>query len=106
MESWLSIFLHPLPTPSGELLQPLTLYCEPVFTHILTCHAPLTRFGFTKSPQLELSAKPKLGQREVKLAAVSQWIEKKLRDVVKVLQYIIYVQSLLSRAYKEKRACN
>ena len=42
------------------------------------------RFGFTKSPRLELVAKPKLGQREVKLSAVTLWIEKKLREVVDV----------------------
>lgn len=45
------------------------------------------RFAFVKSPRLQLTAKPKLGQREVKLSAVTQWIEKKLCDVVNVRKY-------------------
>ena len=37
------------------------------------------------NPVLDLVAKPKLGQREVTLSYVTDWIEKKLCDVVEVL---------------------
>nr|XP_057941772.1 testis-expressed protein 2-like [Doryrhamphus excisus]XP_057941782.1 testis-expressed protein 2-like [Doryrhamphus excisus] len=35
-------------------------------------------YGFRKPPHLELKARPKLGEREVTLAPVTDWIEKKL----------------------------
>lgn len=35
-------------------------------------------YGFRKPPHLELKARPKLGEREVTLAHVTDWIEKKL----------------------------
>ncbi|KAJ8399646.1 hypothetical protein AAFF_G00407510 [Aldrovandia affinis] len=36
------------------------------------------RYGFRRPPHLELKARPKLGEREVTLAHVTDWIEKKL----------------------------
>ncbi|KAM4663186.1 LOW QUALITY PROTEIN: testis-expressed protein 2 [Discoglossus pictus] len=37
-------------------------------------------YGFRKPPHLELKARPKLGEREVTLAHVTEWIEKKLEQ--------------------------
>ena len=37
-----------------------------------------------KNPNLELIAKPKLGQRQVTLSYVTEWIEKKLCNLVEV----------------------
>ncbi|XP_057699703.1 testis-expressed protein 2-like isoform X1 [Corythoichthys intestinalis] len=37
-------------------------------------------YGFRKPPHLELKARPKLGEREVTLAQVTDWIEKKLEQ--------------------------
>lgn len=37
-----------------------------------------SRYGFRKPPHLELKARPKLGEREVTLIHVTDWIEKKL----------------------------
>lgn len=36
------------------------------------------RYGFRSPPHLELKARPKLGEREVTLVHVTEWIEKKL----------------------------
>lgn len=36
------------------------------------------RYGFRTPPHLELKARPKLGEREVTLAHVTDWIERKL----------------------------
>lgn len=36
------------------------------------------RYGFRTPPHLELKARPKLGEREVTFAHVTDWIEKKL----------------------------
>lgn len=36
------------------------------------------RYGFRRPPHLELKARPKLGEREVTFAHVTDWIEKKL----------------------------
>lgn len=43
------------------------------------------RYGFRKPPHLELKARPKLGEREVTLAHVTDWIEKKLDQEFQVL---------------------
>ena len=40
------------------------------------CHD--SRYGFRSPPHLELKARPKLGEREVTFAHVTDWIEKKL----------------------------
>ncbi|KAG8537483.1 hypothetical protein GDO81_024466, partial [Engystomops pustulosus] len=37
-------------------------------------------YGFRTPPHLELKARPKLGEREVTLAHVTEWIEKKLEQ--------------------------
>lgn len=37
-------------------------------------------YGFRTPPHLELKARPKLGEREVTLAHVTDWIEKKLKQ--------------------------
>ncbi|XP_072270163.1 testis-expressed protein 2 isoform X2 [Pyxicephalus adspersus] len=37
-------------------------------------------YGFRKPPHLELKARPKLGEREVTLGHVTEWIEKKLEQ--------------------------
>lgn len=36
------------------------------------------RYGFRSPPHLELKARPKLGEREVTLGHITEWIEKKL----------------------------
>ncbi|XP_077379651.1 testis-expressed protein 2-like isoform X2 [Festucalex cinctus] len=42
-------------------------------------------YGFRKPPHLEMKARPKLGEREVTLAHVTDWIEKKLeRELQKI----------------------
>lgn len=38
----------------------------------------VVRYGFRSPPHLELKARPKLGEREVTLVHVTEWIEKKL----------------------------
>ena len=58
----------------------------------------LLRYGFAENPKLELVATPKLGQREVTLSYVTDWIEKKLCEVVEVIYYneiIFILESLL-----------
>lgn len=40
--------------------------------------SPVVRYGFRSPPHLELKARPKLGEREVTLAHVTDWIERKL----------------------------
>lgn len=42
------------------------------------------RYGFRTPPHLELKARPKLGEREVTLAHVTDWIEKKLKQEFEV----------------------
>lgn len=46
--------------------------------------AVLCRYGFRTPPHLELKARPKLGEREVTLAHVTEWIEKKLEQEFQV----------------------
>lgn len=55
-----------------------------LFSMVCYCYCYYDRFGFQESPKLELVAKPKLGQREVTLSYVTDWIEKKLCEVVEV----------------------
>lgn len=38
----------------------------------------VVRYGFRSPPHLELKARPKLGEREVTLAHVTDWIERRL----------------------------
>lgn len=42
------------------------------------------RYGFRKPPYIELKARPKLGEREVTLVHVTDWIEKKLEQEFQV----------------------
>lgn len=44
----------------------------------------LHRYGFKGRPTLDLSAKPKLGHREVTIHYITEWIESKLKEVVEV----------------------
>lgn len=44
----------------------------------------LKRYGFRKPPYVELKARPKLGEREVTLVHVTDWIEKKLEQEFQV----------------------
>lgn len=44
----------------------------------------LARYGFRSPPHLELKARPKLGEREVTLVHVTDWIEKKLNEEFQV----------------------
>ena len=45
---------------------------------------PCYRYGFKSPPKLTLVAKPRLGNREVKLSRVTHWIERKLQELVNV----------------------
>lgn len=45
------------------------------------------RYGFRKPPYIELKARPKLGEREVTLVHVTDWIEKKLEQ-----EFQVYLQ--------------
>lgn len=42
------------------------------------------RYGFRSAPHLELKARPKLGEREVTFAHVTDWIENKLNQEFQV----------------------
>ncbi len=42
------------------------------------------RYGFRSAPHLELKARPKLGEREVTFAHVTDWIENKLNKEFQV----------------------
>lgn len=44
----------------------------------------VSRYGFRRPPYLELKARPKLGEREVTLVHVTEWIERKLEQEFQV----------------------
>jgi len=48
------------------------------------CISLLCRYGFRGTPLLFVSARPKLGDRQVKLTHVTEWIEKKLKQEFRV----------------------
>ena len=50
-------------------------YCK---SYILNQTIFLSRYGFRGNPQLWLVAKPKVGEREVTVSHITDWIEKKL----------------------------
>lgn len=52
------------------------------------------RYGFRTPPHLELKARPKLGEREVTLAHVTDWIEKKLYQEFQVLLLTLICKSM------------
>lgn len=54
------------------------------------------RYGFRGSPMLFVSARPKLGERQVKLTHVTDWIEKKLKQEFKVS---IFQWKFVNRCY-------
>ena len=49
---------------------------------------PCCRYGFKSPPKLTLVAKPRLGNREVKLSRVTHWIERKLQELVNVSELL------------------
>lgn len=51
---------------------------------ILTMSSSLFRYSFSAPPKLDLHVRPKLGEREVTLCHVTEWIEKKLQDEFQV----------------------
>ena len=57
----------------ARTVQGLTIMCLPV------------RYGFRDDPLLFVTARPKLGARQVKLTHVTDWIEKKLKQEFKVI---------------------
>lgn len=50
----------------------------------LRMSSSLSRYSFSAPPKLELHVRPKLGEREVTLCHVTEWIEKKLQDEFQV----------------------
>lgn len=62
------------------------------------------RYGFRKPPHLELKARPKLGEREVTLAHVTDWIEKKLGQELQV--HYISLMLLVFRNIEEIHPVN
>ncbi|KAL8163873.1 UNVERIFIED_CONTAM: Testis-expressed protein 2 [Gekko kuhli] len=53
-----------------------------------------SRYGFRRPPYLELKARPKLGEREVTLVHVTEWIERKLEQEFQVNNMIPYLHKL------------
>ena len=56
----------------------LTVLCWLTKTFLTVVIFWVARYGFRSPPHLELKARPKLGERVVTLAHVTDWIEKKL----------------------------
>lgn len=53
-------------------------------TGLKICCFLAARYGFRSPPHLELKARPKLGEREVTLVHITDWIEKKLEQEFQV----------------------
>lgn len=53
-------------------------------TDLDVCWRLAVRYGFRSPPHLELKARPKLGEREVTLVHITDWIEKKLEQELQV----------------------
>lgn len=64
------------------------LLCIVVCSCVVIEHS--NRYGFQGKPMLDLSAKPKLGQREVTIHYVTEWIENKLKELLEVSEAIIF----------------
>lgn len=77
-EHWQLTCLHP--------------YCFGVFI-IEPALGALPRYGFRRPPYLELKARPKLGEREVTLVHVTDWIEKKLEQEFQVCFFSFHYDS-------------
>lgn len=60
------------------------------------------RYGFRTPPHLELKARPKLGEREVTLAHVTDWIEKKLDQEFQVLITLYAGSELIAFALTQR----
>ena len=58
---------------------------------VLSCFFDYSRFGFHSNPLLSLIARPKLGERHVRLTHVTEWIEYKLKQEFKVDTMYEYV---------------
>lgn len=54
----------------------------------------LCRYGFRGTPLLFVSARPKLGDRQVKLTHVTEWIEKKLKQEFRVSHVVDTISTL------------
>ena len=80
MAPLLSIFLHHQVIPYGKELN--VFFDFSVFIKIVVLY--VLRYGFERKPYLSLSAKPKVFNREVTLSYVTDWIEKKLIELVEV----------------------
>lgn len=57
-------------------------------TDLKLCCFSAARYGFRSPPHLELKARPKLGEREVTLVHITDWIEKKLEQEFQVWSYL------------------
>ena len=54
---------------------------------IVVMSLPCVRYGFRSKPDLVLFAKPCVGDREVNLSPLTEWIENKLAVEFQVRQY-------------------
>jgi len=59
----------------------------------------LLRYGFRRPPHLELKARPKLGEREVTLVHVTDWIERKLEQEFQVRFLYIFTSLMIVLVY-------
>ena len=81
------------------------LSCSVLLQCVICFDLLCCRYGFRKPPHLELKARPKLGEREVTLAHVTDWIEKKLDQEFQVLIntylqiHFIFLGSVIQRQY-------
>lgn len=56
----------------------------------------VSRYGFRSPPHLELKAQPKLGERKVTLAPVTDWIENKLDKEFQVYKWSMSFYCMVS----------
>ena len=63
------------------------------------------RYGFKGSPRLSLVAKPRLGQRQVHMAKVTHWIERKLCELVEVSRASFLVRYTYILAVSQCEVC-
>lgn len=64
---------------------------------MLRLSSSLFRYSFSAPPKLDLHVRPKLGEREVTLCHVTEWIEKKLQDEFQVQRDLL--NSVVGRFY-------
>lgn len=79
-----------------------------MLTHSSTCFGvfiikpvlcSLLRYGFRRPPYLELKARPKLGEREVTLVHVTDWIERKLEQEFQVSFLCVFLSLIIVLVY-------